>query len=137
MRRLCLEETQDNEMIFNPRPSQARSTPVIVDGAVKEGSPFHLKPDNYCTNDLLCCVCVRAYVRVCARVCLGVVVRAGSGEYAAVYAPAEAGAACWNSCSTPLFPCRYLTSCRVCNLYPEEGREKNSQKLLIAQQKRE
>lgn len=35
VRRLRLEETQDNEIIFNPRPSKARATPVIVNAVVK------------------------------------------------------------------------------------------------------
>lgn len=121
-RQLRLKETQDNEIIFNLCPFKALSTPVILDGIVREGSSqIHFKPGNYYTNYSLRC---------------GVITSPRSGEYSSACTPAEARAARWNSCSTPfsladIWP---LVMFAICTL---GGREKNSQKLLIAQQKQE
>lgn len=82
---------------------------------------FILKPGNYYTNYSLRC---------------GVITSPRSGEYTSACTPAEARAARWNSCSTPfsladIWP---LVMFAICTL---GGREKNRQKLLIAQQKQE
>lgn len=85
-RQLCLKETQDNEIIFNLCPFKALSTPVILDGIVREGiTQIHLKPGNYCANYSL-------WYRV--------ITVPLAGEYPDACTPAEAKAAHWNSCFT-------------------------------------
>lgn len=121
MRQLCLKEIQDKEIIFNLCPSEALSTPVILDGTVKEGSTrIHFKPDNYYTNYSLWCGgdYQPSFRWILACVC------ASWGQSSAV-----------EQLFHSLFPLQIfdLLSC-LQSVRLEEG-GKNSQKLLIAKQK--